>query len=647
MIVRPNYHPAIDGLRGIAVLSVVMFHINPALMPGGFIGVDVFFVISGFLISLNITSEVNDGRFSITDFYRRRVKRIVPALLTVVGVTTFVAQILLLPEDARRAAESGLWSLVSLPNVYFWLFLDTSYFAANSMEKPLLHLWSLGVEEQFYLVWPLILMAGYRAPLIAIIAFSGAAAACSFAFAEWLYPLHASFSYYMLPTRVGELLVGAIAAFLVFKGSPLLRTPAAIEGVATAGGILLLGALLLVNENMLFPGWIALLPTLGAALLIYADHCGPNWISSVLCRRPALWFGLVSYSAYLWHWPLLAFYRYGYGSVGIVSGAIIFIMSFTLAWATYRWVETPARQSSGSARKVIVTQFAVPAVALAVACLAAMKLDGYELRSNMYRERLALMRDQTKPAYAYDYVCQRQRLTVKDITDPRCVTGKGEPTVVLWGDSNAAHYVGMLTAFAERAGFGLRNIEIGSCPPIDGDPATFVNAHRLDDCRHSLSRVRPLVDSYSVVIIAAAWTGYEDVLGTVYATAKRLADGGRLVILLGKSPVVSGFDRECRQKALTFPGAVCSMQPVKMSSKVLEVNRALRDFALRTKNVEYFDATDFLCPGGECALENAEGQPVYFDSNHLTMRASWELGRSIIARSGVPQPFLLAARWKQ
>ena len=642
-----NYRPAVDGLRGIAVLSVVLFHINPALIPGGFIGVDIFFVISGFLISLNITQEVKAGRFSITDFYRRRIKRIAPALLLVIGITVFVAQILLLPEDAERAAKSGLWSLMSLPNVYFWLFLDTSYFSAASMKSPLLHLWSLGVEEQFYLIWPLILIAVSRARLVWLLAISGAVAACSFAAAEWLYPLDASFTYYMLPTRAGVLMVGATIAFLVLNAAPLLRVPAAIEGVAIAGAVLLIGALLLVNENMRFPGWLAVLPTFGAALLIYADHCGPNRISSVLCCRPILWAGLVSYSAYLWHWPLLAFFRYGYGSVGVVSGVTIFVLTFALAWATYRWVETPARRSTGSARKVIATQFALPAVVLAVACLVAIKLEGYELRPNKYREHLALMRDQTKPAYAYDYVCQRQRLTVKDLADPRCVTGHGEPTVVLWGDSNAAQYVGMLTAFAERAGFGLRNIEIGSCPPIDGDPAMFVPARRLDDCKHSLARAWPLVDSHSVVVIAGAWTGYDGVLEAVYATTKRLTNDGRLVILLGKSPVVTGFDRECRQKALTFPGAVCSTAPVQISSKVVEVNRALRDFALHTKNVRYFDASDVLCPGGECALENAAGEPVYYDASHLTMRASWELGRSIIAQSGVPQPFLLAARWKR
>jgi peptidoglycan/LPS O-acetylase OafA/YrhL len=157
-----NYRSDIDGLRAIAVLSVILFHINAKLIPGGFVGVDIFFVISGYLITLHILRDLKKDKFSIVEFYQRRVKRIAPAMLAVVLVSTVLAQLILRPSDAEKVAESGLWSLLSMANVYFWLFQDTSYFAAASNEILLLHLWSLGVEEQFYIFWPLILLATYR-----------------------------------------------------------------------------------------------------------------------------------------------------------------------------------------------------------------------------------------------------------------------------------------------------------------------------------------------------------------------------------------------------------------------------------------------------------------------------------------------------
>ena len=156
------YQPHIDGLRAIAVLSVIIFHINRFLLPGGFVGVDVFFVISGYLISRVIYQELDQNKFSIVEFYRRRIKRILPAAFVVIGITTLIAQFIYLPDDSVRVSESALWSTFSLANVYFWLFLDNGYFANSSYQTPLLHLWSLGVEEQFYIFWPLIVTVIYR-----------------------------------------------------------------------------------------------------------------------------------------------------------------------------------------------------------------------------------------------------------------------------------------------------------------------------------------------------------------------------------------------------------------------------------------------------------------------------------------------------
>ncbi len=218
-IKKTNYRPDIDGLRAVAVLSVILFHIDKNLLPGGFVGVDIFFVISGYLISLHIFQELEAGQFSIVEFYRRRIKRIAPPMLLVVFLTLVIAQFILIPEDAERVAESTLWSLLSLANVYFWLYQDTSYFAAASSELPLLHLWSLGVEEQFYILWPLLLMLVYRklSPK-ALMLLVASTALASFMFGQLGYAHAPSFVYYMLPTRAGELLIGAAIAFATLNG---------------------------------------------------------------------------------------------------------------------------------------------------------------------------------------------------------------------------------------------------------------------------------------------------------------------------------------------------------------------------------------------------------------------------------------------
>ncbi|HET7371561.1 MAG TPA: acyltransferase, partial [Gammaproteobacteria bacterium] len=206
-------------MRAIAVLSVMLYHVSAAWVPGGFVGVDIFFVISGYLITRNIVVDLGHSRFSLLDFYARRVRRIAPMMLTIVAVTLALAMLLFTPDDAATTAEAAAASLASLANVYFWLFQDHSYFAAPSAESPLLHLWSLGVEEQFYLFWPLLLLLFYRSRKAGLFCLGAALiAVASFALGNILYPLDPSFVYYMMPTRAGELLLGALVAVMTLRG---------------------------------------------------------------------------------------------------------------------------------------------------------------------------------------------------------------------------------------------------------------------------------------------------------------------------------------------------------------------------------------------------------------------------------------------
>lgn len=650
-----NYRSDIDGLRAVAVLSVILFHINENLIPGGFVGVDIFFVISGYLISLHIFRDLNKERFSIVEFYRRRVKRIVPVMLVVVFVTIVAAQFVFRPHDAEKVAESGLWSIFSMANIYFWLFQDVSYFAAASNELPLLHLWSLGVEEQFYIFWPLILLATYRIGhgkyFFIIFSF---VAIFSFLLGEFLYSQAPSFVYYMLPTRAGELLVGALLARFLIKKGDVILPESLIMLTALFGLILMMGSLFLLSEDDVFPGLRAMPPTIGAAMLIFAGHFGDSFPTRFLKLKPMIWVGLISYSAYLWHWPMLAFYNYGQSEVSLLAGIVIFSLTILLAWLSYLYIETPARYSKKSPIKIFLNQLILPSAALAVLAIGAMKIDGYGLRwfSEDYKSSLVSLRDEARPAYEYDYVCQSQIIRQADVDNPDCVLGaeKDAPLhTILWGDSNAAHFIGAIGVFAEENDFRFRNLQIGSCPPIDADASIYVNAKRVADCRDSRNISVQAVKDYQVIIISANWSSYQaksdEFMGVFFETVQSLANEGKLVILVGKAPVISTYDRLCREKALSFPFMGCAAPSVPLATEVMNANERLKNFALEIKNVEYYDFNTYLCPDGRCSAYDGDGSLMYYDQSHLSLPASWRMGKNIYKEEGVPFPFSIIPEW--
>jgi peptidoglycan/LPS O-acetylase OafA/YrhL len=642
-----DYRADIDGARAIAVLSVIVFHINEQSLPGGFIGVDLFFVISGFLITRNLLAELQQRCFSVLEFYRRRVKRIVPALLVVVAATICAAQVLQLPEDAERTAESGLWSLLSLSNVYFWLHQGSGYFDPDSRELPLLNLWSLGVEEQFYLLWPLLLAFAWRSARRSLwIAAAVLVGLGSFLLGDWLFEWNRLFVYYMLPTRAGELLVGAVLAMALLRPGWERMPPAAATALGVLGLLLVAVSLWWLSGQDQFPGIRALPPTLGMALLLLSGHCARTPVARALSWQPLRWVGLVSYSAYLWHWPLLALYRYGYGEVGAFAGCCIMALTLLLAWGTYRYVEVPLRRSPAPAWRLFTTQYFVPGAALSVLALAAMYVDGFGLRRwfGNYSSALASVEAQTRPPYAYGYVCQRQRLKESDAQDARCVVGADAgPLGILWGDSHAAHYVGVLGAIARRGGFRMRNLEHGACPPVLGDVKPLIENQRSGDCMASLNVALSAVERYPVVIIAGFWSTYQrrsgNFLEQLFGTAETLARRGQRVVLMGQVPMFEGYDRRCRAKALSYPWLGCPRFTVPMMQEVAQLNARIRQFAAATHNVDYFEVTSYLCPDGVCSPIDALGKPRYFDASHLTLSTSWALGNEVIAREGVPAPF--------
>jgi len=349
-----KYRADIDGLRAVAVLSVLAFHIGLSRFQGGFVGVDVFFVISGYLISSIIFAEISASRFTIIGFYERRIRRIFPALFAMLAAATVAAAFYLLPRELVDYSKSMLAATGSASNIYFWR--HSGYFDTPT-SKPLLHTWSLAVEEQFYLSFPLFLLLVRRfftrrlRAAVVLLFFASLVASCAVVLRS------PDTAFYMPYTRAWELLLGTVLSLKLF---PTLES-VALRNLATLGGIgMILGSVLFYSQETLFPGFNALPPCVGSALIIWAGEAGESLVGEALSWRPVVFIGLISYSLYLWHWPIVVFRRMGvlggvggisYGNLALLSPhrfdmLVEVVLSFALAVLSWRFVEKPFRIGS-------------------------------------------------------------------------------------------------------------------------------------------------------------------------------------------------------------------------------------------------------------------------------------------------------------
>lgn len=636
----PAHRSDIDGLRALAVLSVVIFHIHEHLIPGGFVGVDIFFVISGFLISLQLYKQISEGVFSLKTFYTRRIKRIVPAVTVVTLVTTILSALLFTPGDAKSVSESAIWSTLSLGNAYFWKFQDTSYFAKSSLETPLLHLWSLGVEEQFYMVWPLVLMLfsvcimrWWFGILIACVILVSAT------LGEYLYHVSHSFTYYMLPTRAGELLVGALVAFFVTNGV----FPDIIKRYAVwfqvAGIALIIWALFTLSNNSVFPGYYALIPTVGTGLLLLGGHYANTIVSKVLSNPLFVFFGLISYSLYLWHWPILAFFRYSNTDIDLFYGLLLFVAMIVVSYASYRWVETPFRKRKDSFSRVFVNVFVLPSIVVILVCLVVIRTDGYFV-ANLTLGKAELIDsayENVKETKDEDHICQSKLPTEDDYTTEKCVTGDTtaiSKRIILLGDSNAAQLVNTLTVLGNKEGFSFRNISVNSCPPLIQGFEKYAPAKRISDCANSVPKMFELSRQYDVVIIAASWSFYKDInndfIKAFAGTINEISTESNHIIIFGKIPDFDKYDRACLQKSVTFPYTNCKVDDVPVAANILKLNASLESIADTNPNVSYIEINDLLCTDGLCSMYNEDGEPIYFDFSHLSTSGATYIGNKWI-----------------
>ena len=358
----PTYRPEIDGLRAVAVLPVILYHAGLPGFEGGFVGVDVFFVISGYLITTIILRELNEGTFSLVRFYERRARRILPALFLVMLCCVPLAWAIMVPSALKSFGETLIATALFASNFYFWQ--DSGYFASANEVKPLIHTWSLAVEEQYYIFVPLALMAiwalGGRLRIAFLI--MTVVAIASFVVADWGSSRFKAASFFLLPTRAWELMIGGLAAVLLLRG---VQFPRWLSESGAWMGLALIGiAIGFLDGDFLWPGRWALLPVLGTALIVlFADS--QTSAARVLKLSPLVGLGLISYSAYLWHQPLFAFARLrDFSEPGMTVMLALSVLSLALAWVSWRFVERPFRDRKVTSRRLIFMAATVGSVAV-------------------------------------------------------------------------------------------------------------------------------------------------------------------------------------------------------------------------------------------------------------------------------------------
>ncbi len=599
----------IDGLRAVAILPVLFYHTGVPYFSGGYVGVDVFFVISGFLIAGIIAREIDQDKFSILKFYERRARRILPALLVMIAVTMIGAALLYFPDDFARVPKSALMAIAFLSNVGF--FLETGYFASGADTMPLLHTWSLAVEEQFYVGFPILLMFIARFWANARKALIVALALLSFAIALATQSDGTSSAFYLLPARAWELLVGA---FLAVGGIATVKTKWMREVIALAGLIAIAAPVVMFDATTIFPGANALFPVFGAAALIY---CAPEtWVGRLLSHSIPVGIGLVSYSLYLWHWPVIVFSEYALDrSLTGWMSVLAIAVSFVLAYLSWRFVEGPFRASNRfSQHNVFVASVGGMALISAAAIMMA-SMNGWPSRFSPEALRLANAARDVSPVRD---ACMGMAV---NINRPACIIGAAvPPTAMVWGDSHGVEIAWTLSEKMKARNTSLIQNTRGSCPPIAGyrdpvDPAcTVANRQILDFLKSN--------PSIHTIYLAGFWadTRYYSPQNGAFLdrTVTTLAKSGRRVVLIGAVPP---HDFEVPRKLAnesrfgeTLPIADFSIQSYQ--GKSAWVSRFYSKW--RAQGVTIIDPEAKFCGPKSCEMAK-NGVPLYFDSHHLSL----------------------------
>ncbi len=649
-----DYRADIDGLRAIAVTSVVIYHAHIGLCRSGFVGVDIFFAISGYLIAGIIFREVTAGTFSFAGFYARRVRRILPALLMVVAAVTFFALLVLSPREMSKCAVSAAATLAGVSNVYF--YHDTQYFSASALQKPLLMTWSLGVEEQFYVLFPILLVTLRSASRRSVIAVLLVLSALSLAGCIFTTPFATTAAFYLPLCRIWELAGGALLAIVqVSETAPGWSKGAAGECLSLAGTALLLMGIFGLDPTAPYPGWHSLLPVCGTLALIASRGSLIN--RKLLAAPPLVAIGLISYSWYLWHWPLFSFaYIIAAGPPSRLVMLFLLVLSLAFAALSWRFVERPFRRPS-LPRNAILRRYAAAAAATAVVLACIVADHGAPRR---FTPQVGSADAQAEAGQNSACIAGYGDATLN--RSPACVTPAGG-MIALIGDSHANSWAPMVRQLAARHGFGFEQFTKSSCPSLDRVVRLFPeHPANAAECFRYNAQALPLVESdprVKLVIMAGYWSAPAAQPGDRYIklesqnlaapSATALQDGltatlaglhaaGKRVIVLGDVPSFS-FDPVQRALSQLIParrtlhdlvaGDDGLGAGVAAFDDVTSPNGQLDDLVRHTAGVSpgvsYIDPLPEFCSASGCAFMTRAGLLAYSDPQHLTPAGSLQL----------------------
>jgi peptidoglycan/LPS O-acetylase OafA/YrhL len=669
-----TYRRDIDGLRAVAVLPVILFHARLGVFSGGYVGVDVFFVISGYLITTLLRAELDTARFSIVRFYERRVRRLFPALFAMVAATSAGAWCLLSPDALREFGQSVAATSVFASNIFFWL--ESGYFARASESLPLLHTWSLAVEEQYYVVFPPLLWLLARAGRRAIVVGLALLTALSFAAAVWTVSHNPDQAFYLPHLRAWELFIGALAAYDLL---PALHWRPLREAVAGTGLVAIAIALICYDAATPFPGLAALLPCLGALAIIHAGAGGPTAVARLLSTRVAVGIGLMSYSLYLWHWPLLVLQRH-YTILPPSTREILaaLAVTFIAAWLSWRFVERPFRGSRLPATRTRLFVGAGAMLALFMALgLAAHFEQGFPTRYSAQALAAGVVLREDRPL--------RQRcfqLAAEDYAAGKvCRFGPPEaaPEFILWGDSHALMLVQSFMRLADASKHAGLFFGATGCPPLFDINASNRSAQWRRTCQDTNAAVRAELNAHAgikTVIMVARWALYVE--GRESALAPSLS--APLLVDAQHATPDSRFNAEVVERALrrtlsdlrspgrralvleavpevavSVPDAI--MAQAAILSHRIDIAPSVVDYRLRQARTralfervgadfpefEFVPLADALCGDTYCRTTQ-DGKSLYYDDNHLAPRGVALLEDRLAALLGVTSTTSAAAR---
>lgn len=623
----------IEGLRGVAVLAVLLFHAGFSGFGGGFVGVDIFFVISGFVITGMVRREIEStGSVNLPKFYTGRVRRLLPAFALTVAVTLLAGFLIFAPAHFYDLSASVMYAAAALPNVYFWQ--QSGYFDIASDFQPLLHTWSLGVEQQFYLVWPLVLLFAARQP------WRHAAPALVVALglvSLWLnirFETEGPSIFYLPWFRVFEFAIGAGIYWLTsYRPNGLLSEVVAILGVVLIGV-----SILLFDETMVFPSLNALVPCLGAALIIYTGN--QSWVGRILAHRSIAGIGALSYSLYLVHWPLLVYWRYvKFGELANLDRALIIAITFAPAWLMYRYVEMPIHSGARAKRLPPATVGVVGATAMAVIALVAYfpwSDGGWQFRAGDAARSYPQLASLGEVAFRKDQYGGAATL-------PNSEVGVQPPSILIAGDSHSRQYLAGLVNLYPPAEHGFRVIDQGSCifrvrrcADVDTIVQGFVDqkndglmfiSERWDFGKHiALHFGNAAVGQISAETLASFYADRIAALYEIYALPPQ-----QKIFIMGATPEVTTLGdvatcllrpaffataRNCETASEDEPSIAFRRQfNDLLSGHIATLNRA------HGWSIVFGDPFDALCKLGLCE-QAANGQILYNDHDHLSVHGS-------------------------